>query len=361
MQTSIKTPYSTREIQLTVGDSWDVLDSIDGSVRGKHLFVLLDSRVDYFYPDIKQHFQKYPRCHIEIFHSSETAKIVSNVFPVFEHISTSLPLPTDSAIVTIGGGITLNVGGFIASVLGRGVDLLAIPTTPMAIADVAFGSKHALNTLSRKNYIGSYFDPLQIIVNTSSISTINLRHIKRNSIESLKQFIAADRNRYESIKNYYTADHIEPADFFKDVLLPSAMQKMEILFKDPKELNEGMILQLGHFAAHSIEVASGYSIPHDKAVALGIYVELKELCERGLFDQSDFENFKFTVANAGIEFGGVSLDEKRFDKALQTSRLVSSEGNIRLLHISRIGQTGSPFLLQWNVSDALMKIKQWLR
>jgi 3-dehydroquinate synthetase len=281
-------------------------------------------------------------------------------FPLIDRISAHLPPRASAAVVAIGGGSLLNVAGFLASVVARGVEFVAVPTTPMAMCDVAFGSKHGLNTTVFKNYVGTYYDPKLILINSRSLSTLEVDSLKRSSIEALKQALLTSRDQWEVISSYYYKPVIDPAEYFSHVLYPAAVQKMEILNSDPHELSIGKVLMFGHHIGHALEVAADFAVTHDRAVADGMYVELCYLTELGLFPAVDLLEFKETLYHAGIEFN-ISYNYDVFGRAMRDCKLADPRGFTTVLAVRGIGSIGpEPELLPWSVEDAIVRAQKWL-
>jgi 3-dehydroquinate synthetase len=170
--------------------------------------------------------------------------------------------------------------------------------------------------------------------------------IKRNSIESIKQFLIWDVDLLKMLNNYFHMQNIPSVQYCNDILLPSAKQKMKILGGDPLETQEARTLMFGHHIANSLEAASDFAIPHDIAVSMGIIIEMDYIKEQRNFQNTDYGLFLDTIAqlnltskNARIYFSGNERDAKeRFRVAMRNSKLLSPDGRYLIRNLESIGK-----------------------
>ncbi len=351
----IKSPYCNRQIEIVVGNDWNILESLESELRDKNVLVLIDKGVRSLHQEaFDAIFKNMPNCQIELFTAVESNKQISSVFKLIDRISKKLPAGRNTVLVAIGGGITLNVGGFIAAIIRRGLDLVVVPTTPMAMSDVAFGSKHGCNSNEVKHYIGTYYDPKRIYLIKSVLHSIDSLKLKRNLIESVKQFLVLDKNLFNLIYQIIMSNNIDIEYLFDEIVYPSALQKIEILRNDPKEIGAGRVLLFGHAVAHPLEVASGFKIPHDEAVAIGMYVELAELVSRNIFSSHDFGKYMEILEILQIRMKNYVYSQELFAKSLFLSKLKGSDDSVALLNLIRLGQLqNDKAFISWKIEDVL--------
>lgn len=181
----------------------------------------------------------------------------------------NLPLTKDTVLICIGGGATTDLGGFLGSILKRGLRAVFVPTTLMAMTDASLGGKNALNFDNIKNQIGTFYFPLFTFVSPHFLQTLPAQEIKSGYAEILKHgFIDGKQflNKILSIDNIETIPPLQ-------ILLQSIRIKMKIIGSDPHEKKQRLFLNLGHTFGHAYEAwfaASGAPITHGHAVALGL-------------------------------------------------------------------------------------------
>lgn len=173
-------------------------------------------------------------------------------------------------IISIGGGITQDITGFVASTLYRGVNWIYVPTTFLAQTDSCIGSKTSLNFQSHKNLIGTFYPPTQIYINTSFLNTLSEVDFFSGIGETIK---------FQLMKEIYPKDFKAIAEAVnratgKESLVPLIFDNMQVKlsYMASDEFDQGRrnLLNYGHCFGHAIETTSNYYIPHGLAVTIGI-------------------------------------------------------------------------------------------
>ena len=180
-------------------------------------------------------------------------------------------------LVTIGGGITGDVGGFAASLFKRGMQFINVPTTLLAQVDSSIGGKTGINTAFGKNLIGSFYQPKLVISDINFLKSLPKREIICGYAEILKHSLI--KNKYffiylkKNIKNIFKLR----SPYIEKAIYESCKIKKIIVEKDEKETNIRKTLNFGHTFAHAYEAALGYSkkLNHGEAVLLGMVSALK--------------------------------------------------------------------------------------
>ena len=189
-------------------------------------------------------------------------------------------------VISIGGGITGDVVGFVASVLKRGINFINIPTTLLAQVDSAVGGKTGVNSIYGKNLIGSFKQPRLVVVDTNFLYSLPKKEMVCGYAEILKHAIIKDKVFFNWLKK--NSNFIFAKNFNKLIyaIKKSCQIKIDIVKKDVHEKGVRMKLNFGHTFAHAIEVKNNYSkkISHGEAVLSGIILAtrlsvLKKICK----------------------------------------------------------------------------------
>ena len=293
---------------------------------------MVDNRVDYY------HSNELYKCYKElsendpiIIIAKESEKEISQVFLLIDRISDDFDTNEKSAIVGIGGGVVLNIATFIASLIGRGIRLCLVPTTPMSISDVAIGSKSGCNSHNQKHYIGTYYDPEFIYINKRVINTLSDGFIRRDIVESIKQFMLLDYDRLIKAKEILESKIINNDELYDEIIYPSIIQKIELINNDPYEANLGRVLQFGHLVAHSLEIASGFKLHHSKAVAIGILADLKML--KKMHDKIDLNLYHEILSLMGVRLEDIYIKKELFIRAMRLSKVVNEKGYYGIINL----------------------------
>ena len=175
-------------------------------------------------------------------------------------------------IISVGGGITGDVSGFIASIFKRGVNFINIPTTLLAQVDSAIGGKTGVNSNFGKNLIGSFYQPKLVVSDTMFLNSLPKKEMICGYAEILKHSIIKDFKFFNWLKNNTKSILLKKPGELTYAIKKSCEIKMFFVNRDVNEKNLRMILNFGHTFAHAIEVKNNYSkkITHGEAVLSGM-------------------------------------------------------------------------------------------
>ena len=175
-------------------------------------------------------------------------------------------------IIGMGGGITGDVTGFIASIFKRGINFINVPTTLLAQVDSAVGGKTGVNSNYGKNLIGSFYQPKLVISDTSFLNSLSKKEMICGYAEILKHSIIKDKVFFDWLKINTKKIFLRKSKELIYAIKKSCQIKIFFVNKDVNEKNLRMILNFGHTFAHAIEVKNNYSkkITHGEAVLSGM-------------------------------------------------------------------------------------------
>ena len=175
----------------------------------------------------------------------------------------------DTPVIAVGGGLTCDVAAMAASTWKRGLPLILVPTTLLAMVDACLGGKTGVNHAGAKNQIGTFHPAGTIVVSPAFLETLPPAEFRGGWAEVLKTALIGDAR---------IADLVPPADRVgrvvpMEILLRCLAVKGGIVAADPLEQGPRMILNLGHTAGHALEGTSRFRLGHGEAVGLGLLVE----------------------------------------------------------------------------------------
>jgi 3-dehydroquinate synthase len=176
-----------------------------------------------------------------------------------------------SMVIGFGGGIVTDVGGFLAAIFMRGVELLQIPTTLLAQVDAGIGGKTGVNLESGKNLIGSFYQPLAVLIDPDVTATLPEREYRAGLFEVIKCGVIRDPQLFELMRDL-RAEVLSRQPQVVDALIAGAVRiKADVVSADEKEGGLRRILNFGHTIGHAIEAETGYTrFLHGEAVAWGM-------------------------------------------------------------------------------------------
>ncbi|MBR5856632.1 MAG: 3-dehydroquinate synthase, partial [Bacteroidales bacterium] len=231
-----------------------------------------------------------------------------------------------SFIVGVGGGITTDITGFVASTYKRGVKFGFIPTTLLAQVDASIGGKNGVNFNSYKNIIGTITQPEWIYISPQMLSTLNPREFRAGIAEVLKTFILFDKEYYKIAAGYFYElqqilkehDTYAPCGVFHklplltDIIGKCAEYKCGVVERDEFERGERRLLNLGHTFAHAIEKICGevsesengtMGIMHGEAVSIGMVLAAKLGVKMGLAKEEFAQMLEADLKRLGLPVG----------------------------------------------------------
>jgi 3-dehydroquinate synthase len=179
----------------------------------------------------------------------------------------------DSCIVAVGGGVAGDLAGFVAATYMRGIPLVQVPTTLLAMLDASVGGKTGVDTPAGKNLVGAFHPPRLVVIDPEVLRTLPDAEVRSGLAEAVKHGAILDVAYVDWIRAH--ADDLlglDPAAV-EHLVRRSVELKAEIVAADPFEHGQRAILNFGHTVGHVMELASGFSIPHGFAVAEGMLAE----------------------------------------------------------------------------------------
>ncbi|MEO5853750.1 MAG: 3-dehydroquinate synthase [Nocardioides sp.] len=212
------------------------------------------------------------------------------------------------AVVTIGGGATTDLGGFVAATWLRGVRVVHVPSTLLAMVDAAVGGKTGINTGAGKNLVGSFHEPSGVLCDLDLLATLPPADLVAGLGEVVKCGFVADPEILRLVETTAPATLVAGSPVLRDLVERALRVKIDVVVDDLRETGgadggRGIgreVLNYGHTMAHAIERASSYSVRHGEAVALGC-VYVAELAGRaGVLAPDVVERHRTTLARVGL-------------------------------------------------------------
>ena len=229
----------------------------------------------------------------------------------------------DSCIVAFGGGVIGDMAGFAAATYQRGINFIQVPTTLLSMVDSSVGGKTGINHPLGKNMIGSFHQPIAVIVDTEILKTLSKRQFNAGMSEVIKYGIIKDKNFFNWIAKNTDKIKAQDSDSIIKIVKRSCEIKAEIVALDEKEKNIRALLNLGHTFGHAIENYLGYGKwLHGEAVACGFLIACSVAIQKNTMDISEYNKIKSLLKafslptklpkNINIErlFEIMSLDKK---------------------------------------------------
>jgi 3-dehydroquinate synthase len=237
------------------------------------------------------------------------------------------------AVVTVGGGSTTDMGGFVAATWLRGVKVVHLPTTLLGMVDAAVGGKTGMNTSEGKNLVGAFHEPGGVLCDLATLETLPRNELVSGLAEVVKCGFVADPAILDLVERDPYAAVSPTSDVLRELVERAIRVKVDVVVDDLKETGGSggrvgrEVLNYGHTLGHAIEKAERYTFRHGAAVAIGMMfvAELARLA--GRLDEATAERHRTVLELVGLPttYRGADwprlLDAMRLDKKTRGDQL----------------------------------------
>lgn len=269
------------------GGNYDILISPDSwsdaaKLPGKTLLVC-DSNVAELYRAEAE--KRLSPADTFVFPAGEKSKTIDTVMALCRRAA-ALKLDRKCAFVALGGGVTGDLTGFAAAIYLRGVDVLQIPTTLLAMVDSSVGGKTAVDIPEGKNLVGAFHQPCRVVIAPELLATLPERELKNGLAEAVKTAVLGDAELFallEARAGELLAKPL-PAPLYAEIIRRCCQVKAAIVAADAHEHGNRAFLNYGHTFGHALELLSDFRIAHGEGVALGMTVAAKLAVKLGICD-----------------------------------------------------------------------------
>jgi 3-dehydroquinate synthase len=248
-------------------------------------------------------------------------------------------LERGSLIVALGGGVVGDMAGFAAATWLRGIAVVQVPTTLLAMVDAAIGGKTGVNHPGGKNLIGAFHQPRLVLVDPSTLATLPEREFRAGMAEVIKYGVIGDRDLFETLEAAGDLSSIRAVGptLLQTLLERSAAAKAAVVAADEHEGGLRAILNYGHTLGHVVETLCGYGTwLHGEAVAIGMAAAGAIAVEMGLWNPADQARQRAVIAAAGLPLDWPPLDPDAVLACLQGDKKVK-QGQVRFVLPTAIG------------------------
>ncbi|HEY0113388.1 MAG TPA: 3-dehydroquinate synthase [Allosphingosinicella sp.] len=245
----------------------------------------------------------------------------SKSWRVLEHLVErllALGLERKDHVVAFGGGVIGDLAGFAAAIALRGCRYVQVPTTLLAQVDSSVGGKTAINTAAGKNLVGAFHQPSLVLIDPTTLQTLDPRHVRAGYAEIVKYAVIEDSAFFAWLEENGARVLSGDAEARRHAIATSIRGKAAVVEADERETSgRRALLNLGHTFGHALEAETGYSdrLLHGEAVAVGTVLAFDLSVERGLCPAEDAARVRAHFASAGLPVSlreiGVQADGER--------------------------------------------------
>jgi 3-dehydroquinate synthase len=253
-------------------------------VAGKSAMIVSNKKVFSLHGGrLKKSLSKYFSTSVCLLPDGEQFKNIDTLKKIYSGAALSR-LDRGSCIVALGGGVIGDMAGFAAATYMRGIKVAQVPTTLLAMTDSSIGGKTGVDTPGGKNMVGAFHQPSMVIMDTSTLKTLEESEFKNGLAEVIKHGVIMDPVLFEFIKANRENILSRDPGTIQELVARSAGDKAKIVSRDEKE-TKGIreILNYGHTIGHAIEAEGSYrAYRHGECVILGMVASARIAYDMGI-------------------------------------------------------------------------------
>ena len=248
-------------------------------------------------------------------------------------------LERGSLIVALGGGVVGDMAGFAAATWLRGIGVVQVPTTLLAMVDAAIGGKTGVNHAGGKNLIGAFHQPQLVLIDPETLATLPPREVRAGMAEVIKYGVIGDPVLVDSLEERQQLNCLEGIgkSLLLQILRRSAAAKARVVATDEREGSLRAILNYGHTLGHVVETLTGYErYLHGEAVAIGMAAAGELSLSLGLWSAQDQQRQLTLLERCGLPVAAPDLDGEAIRNCLLRDKKVR-DGRVRFVLPTGIG------------------------
>jgi shikimate kinase/3-dehydroquinate synthase len=217
------------------------------------------------------------------------------------------------AVLALGGGVIGDMAGFAAATYMRGVPLIQLPTTFLAMVDASIGGKVAVDHPKGKNLIGAFKQPELVVMDPLALTTLDEAEMRSGWAEVIKAGVIGSPSLFERLEE----GRDEP---LSSIITEAVRVKVAIVEEDPYERGRRAVLNLGHTFGHALEVLSGFTLRHGEAVSIGLVAATKTAVALGLCDETVEERLIALLQRFGLPTRYEGYEPREIWEAMATDK-----------------------------------------
>jgi 3-dehydroquinate synthase len=285
---------------------------------------------------------------ILVVESGEESKSVSTAADLWQKLI-DVAADRKSVVVAVGGGVIGDLAGFVAATFARGLPFFQIPTTLLAQVDSSVGGKVGINLPAAKNMVGAFWQPLGVVIDTETLTTLPDREYRAGLAEVVKYGVIQDERFFEYLEQHVEQIKARQSDVLQAIIARCCRLKADVVEGDERE-ESGLraILNYGHTFCHALETVTGYNqFLHGEAVSIGMLCASR-LAERlGRITPRETERQQSLLMALGLPVTMPDVDRDALIDAMAHDKKVE-HGQLRFVLPGRIGSVE----LVGNVAEA---------
>lgn len=246
-------------------------------------------------------------------------------------------LGRDGGVLAVGGGVVTDLAGFVAATFMRGIPVVQLPTSLLAMIDASVGGKTGVDTPQGKNLVGAFHPPAAVIMDPEVLETLPRGERAQGLVEAVKHGAIRDRGYGEVVAASAAAILDGELERVVPVLEGSVRIKAEVVSQDEREAGLREVLNFGHTVGHALERCSGYGLAHGTAVARGMLWEARLGEGLGVTSPGTAELLREWLGPLELPLAGDPVDPDELIRGLRMDKKARG-GGVRTVLLAEAGR-----------------------
>lgn len=284
-----------------------------------------------------------------VFPAGEESKNLNVVEDLYEHLIKE-KFDRKDILLALGGGVVGDLTGFAAATYLRGIKVIQLPTTLLAMVDSSVGGKTGVDFRGYKNMVGAFHQPSAVYMNLSTLNTLTDKQYYSGFGEIVKHGLIKDTNYYLYIEEHLDELNMRDMDILEEVVAGSCNIKRIVVENDPTEKGERALLNFGHTLGHAIEKLMDFKLLHGECVSLGMvaagYISMK----RHMISEDEYSSILEMLKTLNLPVTVSGLDIDRIIETSKSDKKMDA-GKIKFILLDKPGNA----VIQKDVTDDEMR------
>ncbi|MDP0505737.1 MAG: 3-dehydroquinate synthase [Fusobacterium sp. JB019] len=326
----------TYDIEIESG----ILDKIGGKIKkfisAEKIAIITDTNVNALYGKVLEDSLKKEGYIVEriVFPAGEQSKNLQVLEKVYSELA-EFGLTRSDLVITLGGGVTGDLGGFAAASFLRGVDFIQVPTSLLAQIDSSVGGKVAVDLPSGKNLVGHFYQPKAVYIDPELLKTLPKKYLHDGFAEAIKYSCIRDLELFEKFENMNKDEDI--INSAEDIIFRCCSIKGKIVENDELDKGERMVLNFGHTIGHAVEKYYGFEkYTHGEGVGIGMIRMTSTTEKLNITEKGTVERIKKLLEKFNLPTS-VQMDSLEIHKIIKMDKKKSGS-KITVIVLKRLGQ-----------------------
>ncbi|MBC8062884.1 MAG: 3-dehydroquinate synthase [Clostridiaceae bacterium] len=332
----VNIPDKNYEIKIENGCLNKIGEMIKNIYDGKKLFIITDRNLQRIYGELLNNNLKSSGYEVgmHVIEPGETSKSLKELEKIYSSL-VHYNITRSDLIITFGGGVVGDLGGFAASTFLRGVPYLQCPTSLLAQVDSSVGGKVAIDLESGKNLVGSFYHPVAVFIDPELLKTLPKTFLHDGMAETIKYGAFKDEELFNKLFNFNSDEDL--LNNIEEIIYTCCDIKRNIVERDEKDLGERMILNFGHTIGHGIEQYFNYTkYTHGEGVAIGMYWITSKSEQLGITEKGSANKIKEILIKYELPWSVDNLTSNDIIDIISRDKK-KSRNNISLILLKSIG------------------------